>query len=79
MKPLLIGIVHALWYDEMAARRWLRGLAGFLSALAVQVAAAGMEAMQSWTPKQWAMHVGLSLFGLIHGLISVGEKNKEQP
>lgn len=73
MKPLFKKIAHSLWHDEMAARRWARGLLvgfGVTGAGAVQLA-----------PERWRLPLFLvaGLVGCVGGLISVGEPNPKPP
>ncbi len=77
MIPLIASIWHALLHDELAARRWLRGLANGVALMLVQVMVVGPDVAATWTHRQWGMHLLASSAGVIAGLISVGEKNEK--
>lgn len=74
MIPLVRSIVHALLWDAMAARRWLRGLAVTFSiggvAFADQVAVEIGHGVAGRTVKVIAL-----VLAFIGGSISVGQQN----
>jgi hypothetical protein len=71
--PLLRNAWKSLTTDEMAARRWIRGLL-------VGFGVSGIGAVP-YAPEKWRLWVllGSGLSGCIGGLISVGEKNPPAP
>lgn len=76
MIPLIQRIVHALLYDEMAARRWLRGgLFGFATgglAFADQLAA-----IVSSPGAVKGIKVAAVVSGFVAAMINLGEKNQK--
>lgn len=74
MIPLVRSIIHALLWDAMAVRRWLRGLAISFSAGGV---AFGDQLAAIVGRPGWATGIKLAAAALafIGGAISVGEKN----
>jgi len=74
MIPLVRSILHALLWDAMAVRRWLRGLAVAFSLGGVAFADGVAEVIGH---PGWARAVKITALGLafIGGAISIGERN----
>ncbi len=75
MIPLIKKIIHALLYDELAAKRWLRGLFMWLGGAGVTVAAVGWEVARAWTLKEWAGRLAIAGLLGVGGMITAGQKN----
>lgn len=75
MKTLITKTLHALWTDELAARRWIRGGLLWAGAVGTQLVSAGAEAAEQWTLRQWA--VRLLVAGIVGaaGMVTAGERN----
>jgi hypothetical protein len=73
MRDMLRNALHALWYDEMAARRWCRGLL-------VGFGVGGVGAVP-YAPERWRLWLFLAagLAACVGGLISVGQQNPKPP
>ena len=69
MRPLLRQAWNSLVNDEMAARRWLRGLL-----IGFGVSGAGAV---PYAPERWRFYLllGAGLAGCAGALINLGEKN----
>lgn len=69
MRPWFKSVVNALWNDEMAARRWTRGLL-------VGFGVAGAGAVQ-YAPERFRFYLflGAGLAACVGGLINLGDKN----
>jgi hypothetical protein len=67
--PLIKNAWISLTTDELAARRWLRGLL-------VGFGLSGVGAVP-YAPEKWRIYLllGSGMAGCIGGLISIGEKN----
>lgn len=74
MIPLFRNLVQALLYDELAARRWIRGLLLGVAMAGAQLAAAG-DAAALWTTRQWAIRIVFALFAAAAGMVTAGERN----
>lgn len=75
MIPLVRSMIHALLWDAMAVRRWMRGFAMWAGAVLMQVVSAGFDVVRGWSLREWAGRIGVAAVLGIGGLISVGEKN----
>lgn len=78
MIPLVRSIVHALLWDAMAVRRWLRALAVSFS---VGGATFADQAAAIIGRPGWAIGIKLAalVLAFVGGAISVGEKNPPPP
>ena len=76
MVPLIKRLVKALLWDELAAKRWLRG--GLLTAAAGGVAFADQLATTLGDPS-WVKGVKVAaiICGFLGGAITAGEKNRK--
>jgi hypothetical protein len=80
MIPLLSRLWASLLYDEMAARRWLRGALVTFALAGAQLAAASPEAAAQWTRREWAVRIAFALVGGLGVMINLGQPNpKEAP
>lgn len=74
-----MNIFHRIWHwfvtDDMKLRRWLRGFLMWVLTSALQMSAAGLDAMAEWSVKKWLIAFGISGVGGLIGLINLGEKN----
>jgi hypothetical protein len=75
MIPLVRRLVHALLWDELAAKRWVRGFFLWLGGAAVMVASVGWEVAQGWSVKEWVGRLAIAGIAGIGGMITAGEKN----
>lgn len=75
MWPLLKKTVHALVWDEMAARRWARGFFLWLGGAAIQVVSVGWPVASEWTAREWIGRLAVAGVLGVGGLVSVGERN----
>jgi hypothetical protein len=76
MIPLIKKLVYAFFYDELAAKRWLRGTLFFVGGMAVNVLAFPFTVVQAWTPQEWIYRVAAAGALGIGGSIIGGQKNK---
>lgn len=74
--PVLQPLLHALWYDENAARRWFFGFVGFLVTLASMVFVNGVEAAFAWTAKQWAANMVTAMVAMGFTMFNPAGKKK---
>lgn len=79
MIPLFRGLVHALLYDELAAKRWIRGFMLWLGGSAVMVASVGWEVAQAWSLREWFGRLSIAGILGLGGMITAGEKNPKPP
>ncbi len=76
MKKLLLDILSALWNDDMAARRWLRGASHTL-ALGGLAFADQIAALINAPGAVKAIKLAAIVCAFMGGAISVGEKNAQ--
>jgi hypothetical protein len=79
MIPLFKRLWFALWYDELAARRWARGVLLWAATAGTAVMAVGPEVAATWTAKQWAMRLAFAGLAGAAGMITAGERNQKAP
>ncbi len=75
MIPLVRSIVHALLWDPLAARRWIRGFLLWLGGSAVMVASVGWEVAQAWPFREWVGRLAIAGILGLGGMVTAGEKN----
>lgn len=73
MVTMFQKLVHAFLYDEMAAKRWIRGGLNFGATIAAQLVIDPTWSM--WTPKQWFVHAVPAAVAFAAGSVTAGEKN----
>lgn len=66
---------HALLWDELAARRWLRGAVLCVGGAGITVASVGWDVAQGWTLRDWAGRLVFAAVLGAGGMITAGEKN----
>ena len=74
MWTLTKKLLNAFIYDEMAAKRWIRGGLNFSATIAAQLVID--PAWSTWTFKQWAVHAVPAVVAFAAGSVTAGEKNK---
>lgn len=79
MVPIIKQLWYAIRYDEVAIRRWLRGLLVVASATVAQVNAYSWEAAREWDWQSWI--AVLLTAGVTGGaaMINLGERNPRGP
>ena len=75
MIPLLRKLVYALLWDELAARRWVRGFLLWLGGAGTTVMAVGWDVAREWTPREWAGRMVFASVLGVAGMVTAGEKN----
>lgn len=75
MIPLIKKFIYAFFYDELAAKRWLRGALFFFGGMAVNVLAFPFVVVQAWTIQEWAYRIAAAAALGIGGSIIGGQKN----
>jgi len=74
MIELWKSFVHAFLYDEMAIKRWVRGL---LSAGAMVMAQVILDqTWYTWTFKQWTLHMVPSIISFAAGSVTAPGASK---
>lgn len=73
MLNLLKRFLNAFLYDELAAKRWLRGTFNAVALTAAQVVVD--PAWQTWGKKEWLVRMVPGLIAFVAGSITAGEKN----
>ena len=76
MIPLFRKLLWAFFYDEAAAKRWMRGSLLFAGGMGVNILAFPFEVVATWTLKEWAFRVAAAGALGFAGTIVGGEKNK---
>jgi hypothetical protein len=76
MIPLLKRLIWAFFYDELAAKRWLRGGLFFIGGMAVNVLAFPYGVIKEWTLAEWGYRVAAAGALGFAGSIMGGQKNK---
>lgn len=76
MIPLFKHLWNALWYDEVAAKRWLTGFFLGMGATAIGIMAYPWEVVKAWTVGEWSWRLGAAAAVAIGGMIATGQKNQ---
>ena len=76
MIPLFRKLIFAFFYDELAAKRWLRGGLFFVGGMAVNVLAFPFTVVQAWTAQEWVYRIAAAGALGFAGSIMGGQKNK---
>lgn len=77
MWPFLKNLWHSVIYDEVAVRRWGRGLGVWIGAQATQMLSD--PNWPNWSLKEWTLRVGVSSITGGAVMVNLGEKNPKQP
>ena len=76
MIPLIKKFIWAFFYDELAAKRWLRGGLFFVGGMAVNVLAFPWAVVREWTLAEVAYRIGAAAALGIAGSIMGGQRNQ---
>jgi hypothetical protein len=76
MIPLFKKLIYAFFYDELAAKRWLRGGLFFVGGMSVNVLAFPYGVIKEWTLAEWGYRVAAAAALGFAGSIMGGQKNK---
>jgi hypothetical protein len=74
MQPFFLKLMHAFLHDEMAFRRWMRGLLFALVTVLTNLLAVGEDIFMNWTLKQWVVRIFMALLAFAAGTINLGDK-----
>lgn len=75
MLTLLKKLVQNFLFDEMAAKRWIRGSLGAAATILSQVIVDPL--WSTWTIKQWFVHSLPALVAFAAGSVTAGDKTPE--
>lgn len=75
MIPLVKRLFHALLWDELAARRWIRGLLLWLGGAGIQVVSVGWDVAQGWSWREWSGRMLVAGILGLGGMVTAGERN----
>lgn len=75
MIPLVQKLIYALLWDELAARRWVRGFLLWAGGAAVMVASVGWEVAQAWSVREWVGRLAIAGILGAGGMVTAGERN----
>jgi len=78
MVPLFKKLWFALWFDEVAAKRWLVGLMTWLGSIATNVLAYPWEDVKTWDYYQWSFRCAAAGALAIGVMIATGQKNHSE-
>jgi hypothetical protein len=76
MLPLIRRFVVAFFTDELAFRRWLRGLVSAAVPISLQLLMD--EKWPTWTVKEWMVRAIPSAIAFVHGAMQSSAKAKEE-
>ena len=72
MVALLRSLLKAFLYDEMAAKRWIRGSLSFAASIGSQLVIDPNWSL--WTAHQWFVHAVPGLVSFVAGAVTAGDK-----
>ena len=75
MIPLIKRLMHALLWDELAARRWSRGALLWAGGVAVQLVSVEWATASAWTWREWLWRIGAAAVLGAGGMVTAGERN----
>jgi len=76
MIPLIKRIIYAFFFDELAAKRWLRGALFFFGGMAVNILAFPFAIVEAWTLREWGYRVAAAAALGFAGSIMGGRPNQ---
>ena len=75
MLPLIKKLWFALWFDEVAAKRWLAGVLVWLATTGGQVLAYPFDDVATWTFREWLYRIVVSGVAATGVMVATGQKN----